>query len=133
MGQDSLVSEEIEAGLKFIEAFHKIHPVKTAFWLKPADDGGWSLYLASDEIDDTNFDRAYGEVLHVVEGLRDPHLDPFQIKLLIHRNDALVQSVLDFHKRYPGVHGTHHRGTMLGGRSIDGAYFYPLLSPVPSS
>ena len=40
----------------------KYKPLQAAFWLKESEEGQWFLYLVSDQIDDTNFDQAYGEV-----------------------------------------------------------------------
>ena len=43
--------------------FDKYGPVKVAFWLKASDTEQRYLYIASDQIADTNLDVAYGEVL----------------------------------------------------------------------
>ena len=61
MDQTSLVTEQIEAGLQLINKFNKYKKLQAAFWIKESDTGNWYLYLVSDQIDDSNFDLAYGK------------------------------------------------------------------------
>ncbi len=65
MDQSPLVMEEINAGAEIVRQFENYEPVKVAFWLKASDDDHRYLFIASDKIDDTNFDIAYGEVLRL--------------------------------------------------------------------
>jgi len=75
----SLVSEEIDAGAELAREFDKFKPVSAAFWLKASDDDQRYLYVASEEIDDTNFDLAYGEVLRLAAKMHSIYLDPFRV------------------------------------------------------
>ena len=72
MDQGPLVTEQIDAGSRLIKAFDRYAPVQAAFWVKEGEDGQWFLYLASDRIDDSNFDLAYGEVIRLLG--TGPHL-----------------------------------------------------------
>ena len=79
MDQGPLVTEQINAGARFLGAFQKYLPVQAAFWLKDSEEDAWSLYVASDQITDDNFDVAYGEVVQIAGALQDPWFDPFQV------------------------------------------------------
>src|SRR5438046_2269214 len=109
MDQRPLVNEQIDAGAELASRFDKYVPVKTAFWLKPSEESPWSLYIASDQINDTNRALGYSEVLRIAREMHNPYLDPFQVKL-IPADDPLAGAVLAFHARYPGRSATHYTG-----------------------
>lgn len=129
MGQGPLVTEETVAGADFISRFDKYMPVKSAFWLKSADDEQWYLYIASDRLDDRTYDLAYGEVLRLAGEMQSPYLDPFQVNL-IRADDPLALSALAISGRYPGRMATRLRGGEFGGVIAEGVYLYP--SPIPT-
>jgi hypothetical protein len=58
MGEELLVSEQITAGAAFVRDFNEYLPISVAFWVAAAESDNVFLYLASDEIDDHNFDVA---------------------------------------------------------------------------
>jgi hypothetical protein len=130
MDQGPLVSEQIEAGARFLREFQKYVPVQTAFWLKESESGEWYLYVASDRITDDNFDVAYGEVARIAGAIHDPWFDPFQIKV-IGTDDPLAKGVEDLLRLYPGRRPARFRDTTLGGVSVDEVYIYPSPLPVP--
>jgi len=129
MDQGPLVSEQIDAGARFLGEFQKYLPIQISFWLKESDEGEWNLYVASDQITDDNFDVAYGEVVRIAGQLRDPWFDPFQVKL-IGANDPLAQAALDIQRRFPGRMPTRFHGKIFGGVSVDEVYVYPSSIPV---
>ena len=129
MDQVPLVSEQIDAGTKFLGEFQKYLPIQAAFWLKETEEGDWSLYVASEQITDDNFDVVYGEVLRIAGQLRDPWFDPFQVKV-IGANDPLAQAALDIQRRFPGRMPTRFHGNIFGGVSVDEVYVYPSSIPV---
>jgi hypothetical protein len=131
MDQGPLVSQQIDAGAKFLGEFQKYLPVQSAFWLKESDEGEWNLYVVSDQITDDNFDVAYGEVLRIAGAIRDPWFDPFQVKLL-GQDDPLAKAILDVQRRYPGRIPTRFHGKALGGRSVEEVVIYPLPFPAPA-
>jgi hypothetical protein len=126
MDQGPLVTEQIDAGAKLAGEFAaKYKPLQAAFWLKESEYGQWFLYLVSDQIDDTNFDQAYGEV-HRLLG-RGPHLwlDPFQVKVAgVYK--PVAKAVLELQQEYPGSIPTRLRNRMLGGLSVEEVYIYAL-------
>jgi hypothetical protein len=128
MDQVPLVIDQIDAGTKFLNEFQKYCPIQVAFWLKETEEGDWSLYVASDQITEDNFDVAYGEVVRIAGQLRDPWFDPFQVKL-IEATESLAQAALEIQRRFPGRMPTSFHGKTFGGLSVDEVYIYP--SPVP--
>lgn len=130
MDQGSLVTEEIDAGAELARAFDKYEPVKVAFWLKASDDDHRFLYIASDRIDDTNIDIAYGTILRLAQKMRSMWLDPFRVKL-INADDPLAKAADEIHQRFPGRTATRFGGNMFGGISVDDVYIYP--SPLPAA
>lgn len=130
MATDTLVEEWKEAGRLFRDDFRKQYPVKACFWLKRSDDDRWYLYVASDEIDESNKRKAYAEVRRSAKRIKGAYLDRFRINL-VRTDDPLVQDVLDIQSRYPGPMGTYYDDSRLGGQNIDGLYIYPAAASVP--
>ena len=128
MDQGSLVKEQIDAGANFVANFEKKIPVTAAFWLKASEESSWYLYVASDEFNDKKLDVGYREVLRVAAELRDPNLDPFQVKL-IEPGNPLAKDALDFLRLFPGRTAARLRRRNFGGASVDEVYIYPALTP----
>jgi hypothetical protein len=130
MDQGPLVSEEIEAGAELIREFDRFQPIKAAFWLKASDEEQRYLYIASDQIKDTNFDVAYGEVLRLANKMQSPYLDPFRVKL-IGGEDPLARAAVDVQRRFPRPTVTRFGGKSFAGLSVDDVTIYP--SPLPAA
>lgn len=128
MDQGPLVIEEIDAGAEFAREFDRYEPVKAAFWLKASDEDQRYLYLASDRIDDTNFDVAYGEVLRLANLFPSPYLDPFRVRV-IGGGKPLARAAADLNNRFPGWMPIRLGGQSFGGIFVDDVYIYP--SPLP--
>lgn len=137
MGQNVLVSQQLDAGARFLREFDKYAPVRAAYWVKLSDENQWYLTVASDQFNDDqfdddnddNFDDGYGEVARIVSTQPDPWLDPFQIKVVGSEN-RLAQAVLEVMKKYPATKPFPYNGDYLGGASLDGLYIYPVPIPV---
>ena len=114
MDQGPLVIDQIDAGARFLGEFQKYVPLKTAFWLKESDGGEWSLYVASDQITDDNFDVAYGEVARIAGQIHDPYFDVFQVKV-IGADDPLALAALDAKRGHPGPVVRRLHGKVFGG------------------
>jgi hypothetical protein len=132
MGHELLVTEQIEAGADFLRDFNDYVPISVACWLNPAGSDNLFLYIASDEIDDSNIDVAYGEVLRILGAKRSQWLDPFQVKLL-NSSDPIASDAIQIRDRYPAKIPTRYHGSSIGGASIEGAYIYPSLSVTKSA
>jgi len=121
-----LVREEIEAGEELARAFHLYQPLKAAFWLRAGDEEQRYLYLASDGIDDTNFDIAYGEILRLVRKIDSPDLDPFRVRV-IGGDNALAIDAAEINTRYPDRVPRRSGSQMFGGLYVEDLYIYPPL------
>lgn len=134
MGEELLVNEQIDAGADFVRDFNDNHPVSVACWVVPADSDNLFLYIASDDINDSNVDVVYGEVLRKLSGNRSQWLDPFQIKL-ISSADPIARDAIRIRDRYPAKLATRIGSSLssIGGVSIDGAYIYPSLSAMKAA
>jgi hypothetical protein len=130
MDQGPLVTEQIDAGARFLAEFQNQYPVLAAFWLKDSDYGNWNLYVASEQITDDNFDLAYGEVVRIAGEMKDPWFDLFWVKV-IGADDALAKAAVDFQRRYPGRSPARLSGGTFGGIGVDEVYVYPSPLPVP--
>jgi hypothetical protein len=131
MDQGPLVNEQIEAGAKLASEFAKYKPLQAVFWLKASDDGEWFLYLVSDQIDDSNFDLAYREVVRLLGRGARTWLDTIQVKVT-GINNPVAKDVLDILQSHPGKSAIRLRNRMLGGLSVDEAYVYAVPIAVPS-
>ena len=130
MDPSPLVTERIDAGKRFLGEFQKHAPVRAAFWLREEDASDWSLYVASDQITDENFDELYGEVLPIAAELDDPWFDPFQVKL-VGADHPLAKAALQVQRRYPGRLPARFPGHAFGGLNVADVYVYstPLTAP----
>lgn len=126
MDQSSLVSEEIEAGEKLAHEFNKYKRVVALFWLKASDEEYRYLYIASDQVNDTNIREAYTKVLQLANGLQSPYLDPFRVKLLDAKK-TLAKAAVDINQKYPGPMAIRFGGNTFGGLSVDDVFIYPPL------
>lgn len=132
MDQGPLVMEEVDTGARLAREFDNYAPIKVAFWLKASDDDHRYLYLASDQIDDTNFDLAYREVTRLTRTIRSPFFDPFRVKV-ISGGDPLAQAAVDVNRQFPGQIPTRLRGQMFGGIFVDDVFIYPPTLQVAAS
>jgi hypothetical protein len=130
MDKSPLVTEQIDAGEWLVREFSKRIPVQAAFWLRERDSGDWYLYLGSDQINDSNFDHAYGEVLRVVAPQQSLWVDPFQVKVIA-LDAPVAKAALDVMRKYSGKAPTRYHGRHFGGLSVDEVYIYPLPLPAP--
>jgi hypothetical protein len=113
-----------------VREFDKFEPVIVAFWLKASDEEHRYLYIASEQINDTNIDVAYGEVLRLANQMQSLYLDPFRVKL-INADDPLALAAAEINRRFPGRLATRFGGKSFGGISVHDVYVYP--SPLPTA
>jgi hypothetical protein len=122
MDHGPLVKEQIDGGSRFLREFDKYAPVVLAFWLKESGNGRWVLYVASDGIDDANYDLAYSEIIRIAGEIKEPSFDPFRVRLL-RMNDPMVKSALAECKGRPPKIPFTLRAVTFGGISADEVYF----------
>jgi hypothetical protein len=124
MDHGPLVSNETDAGAELAREFGQFLPVKVAFWLKASDEEYRYLYIASERINDTNFDLAYREVVRLANRMRSPYLDPFRVKV-ISAEDPLAKAAVEVNERLPCPLITNFGGKSFGGISVDSVTIYP--------
>ena len=127
MDQDSLVNDEIGAGARFIEKFNQYAKLQAAFWVKESDTGNWFLYLVSDQINDSNFDRAYGEVIRLIRSEPEGCLNPMEIKVA-GVDDVVARAVLKLQQGIPRTSAKRLRSYHLGDLAVDEVYLYPAIT-----
>jgi hypothetical protein len=131
MDQGPLVTEQIDAGAKLLQEFDSGYaPLSSAFWLKESEDGQWYLYLVSPQINDSNFDLAYGEVHRLAGRSPSVWLDPFQVKVA-GVDDPVAKAVGAIQSQYPSRLATRLRNRQLGDISVDEVYIYALPVTTP--
>src|SRR5262245_36303970 len=124
MDTNPLVTEEIEAGVELIQRFQDSMPVEAAFWLNPAEEGRWALYIVLPKIDVADYDRGFAEILRLVREMQTPYIDPFQVRL-IGSDDPLAKAAIEVNRKYPGPMPTRFRGKDFGGVPVEEVYIYP--------
>ncbi|MFI5387421.1 MAG: hypothetical protein ACHQ50_15030, partial [Fimbriimonadales bacterium] len=92
--------------------------------------GGWALYIASPQMDVANYDLGFAEILRLVQEMRTPYIDPFQVRL-IGSEDPLAKSAVETNQKYPGPMPTRFRGKNFGGVSVEEVYIYPAKHVTP--
>lgn len=126
MYQRPLVTENIEAGAQFIQAFHKLMPVKIAFWLKASgEDEPWELYIASESIDAAELGKGYRQVSRLIRDMRTIWLEPYRVKL-ISGDDPLALAFMDMQQQVPGSLPTRLSGGRFADLTVDDVFIYPL-------
>ena len=115
------MKEQIVAGSKFLREFDRYAPVVVAFWLKDSENGQWTLYVASDRVNDSNYDVAYGEIIRIAGEMKDPNFDPFQVRLL-RMNDPMVKAALAAYSGRPPKIPFTIRAANFGGVGAEGVY-----------
>jgi hypothetical protein len=128
MGQEILVENQIEDGLRFVERLvQDDFPVTAACWVKTSEDGMWYLYIASPLVDTEGPKKSYRRVYALMQRIPQPfRIHPFDVKL-VGAGDAIAEGVRRSHQRYPDKRPVHYGETQLGGVNIEGAYVYPAV------
>lgn len=129
MDQSPLVMEEIDAGTELVKRFDLLRPVEVAFWLRVSDDDRF-LYIASPQVDDTNLEFAYDDVIKLTKS-DDHYVDPFRVKL-VGVNHPLAVAASEINRKFPGRMATRLRNTPFGGIFAEDIYIYPPLVPEPA-
>lgn len=136
MGQDALVTDEIEGGRQLVDRLKaEGFEVSLAFWVKETNAGRWYLYLASPLVDDQGPGAGYRVVSGVVQSVPETGILPDMIKLV--GNDYSMTSAAwqvvnskypaDLSagpnaKRYTGM--IRFDGSTLNGIDVDAAFIY---------
>ena len=121
MDQDSLVTDQVEAGSEFLEEFEKSTRIVVAFWLEEREEGRWRLYVASDWVDEGKLHAAYKEVLRVAKSINNSYFDPFRVTLLALR-EPMAQAALKIYETHSAKIPLRLRGRIFGGVDAEEVY-----------
>ena len=125
MGYEALVIEQIKEGAIVVREFDHYAPIKVAFWLRTTEEyANWELCLASDQIDETNFYAAYGEVVRLSSLLELTAIDSLQIKV-VYGKSPLAKAAAKINQEYSSPSGVRLRNQALGDVWADAIYLYP--------
>jgi hypothetical protein len=129
MDQGPLVSQQIDAGMRFLHELNKHLPLQFAFWLKEEGASRY-LYVASEQITDDNIEVAYDEIIRIAGVLQDPWFDIFRVKVR-GTDHPLVKAVADIYHHYRGRAPIHLYNQAFAGTEVEELYIYP--SPVSAA
>lgn len=125
MDQRPLVENQIDAGFGLVKRLvGQGFSVAAAGWVRPRDEGEWTLYIASKVFDENGAAVAYRQVAEAVHQLEDPWVSMSEVKVIGAR-DATAEDMLRLVRRHPGPMATRTRGPTLGALEIEEAYLYP--------
>ena len=125
----SLVKDELTVGAEMAQRFDRYAPVKAAFWARLADDEVRDLYIASDAVDETNFDRAYEEVVRLIWELQSPFLNVFRVRV-IYGKSPMARAAARLLADDPSPLGVRLQNRTLGDHLVVDGFLYP--SPIPA-
>jgi hypothetical protein len=126
MDSDSLVINQIDDGKKLVNLLiEKGFDVLAAFWVRTTEDGQWTLYIASGEVDGKGVATAHRELYSVYRSIPDAWVLLSDVKL-IGANDPMTKEVLEIQNRFPSRLATRSRRKLLGDLAIDEVYIYPI-------
>ncbi len=132
MDRTTLVTEQRDDGQRLLsELIKNGFDVQAAAWIKTSDDGHWSLFIASRQVDDKGFFTAYRDAQRIIRGMSNLAVGPFDVKLLS-ASHPLVADVQSMYQRFPAPLQTQFGGSELGKMSIEDALIYPPVSARPA-
>jgi hypothetical protein len=121
----TLVDDLIDDGRRLVERFVADGGwVTAAFWVKTAEEGQWTLYIATEAVDRDGPAKAYNSIYASWEKLSDPWVSMSEIKLVGPEN-PITKDVLEILARHPGRLPVRFGGRSLGNLSVGEAYIYP--------
>jgi len=128
----TLVESQIDDGQRLLDRLgEKGFVVRAACWVKPADEGRWSLYIATPAVDEKGDTLpAYRQIIPVLQSLGSDWITSSDVKV-VGAKHPIVQDALDVLRRFP--HSTPIRSPrpLLGGIPVEDLFVYsPEKTPV---
>jgi hypothetical protein len=121
MDKGAMVTEQVNASVRFLREFENFSRVVAAFWLKENGKSDARFYLAPRQLGPDNRVAATREILRIATDMNDPHLSPFRVSL-VGRGEPTVKAALDHYKGHaPGI-PIHLGPGNFGGVDVDEVY-----------
>lgn len=125
MDQSALVGPPVDDGRRLIDRLLADGiEVAAAAWLKPAEEGGWVLYVSSPVVDGLGLHEAYRRVHAALNRAGTDDLTTANIRFVGTR-DPLAEELQSILGLRPNTKGIGWVGPRLGGIAVDDAYIYP--------
>ena len=125
MDQSTLVGDQVYDGRRFVERFAADgNSVQAAFWVKTAEEGMWSLYVATELIDLAGPAAAYRAVHASLQKLGESGISSSEITV-VSPNDPVAKDVLAVMAHHPGWSASRFVGNTLGSMAVEQTYIYP--------
>jgi hypothetical protein len=99
--------------------------VTVSGWTKPSEEGDWSLYIASRDVDDRGLAAAYRALYAATQAKPEFGIDPFEVKL-IDRQNPIAKDLLDIQGTGTSRTATRSRRPRLGPLSVEETYVYSI-------
>jgi hypothetical protein len=122
MDQATLVSLDVDAGLKVLEALDAAHiKVAVALSMVSSDYDDWRLVLSSPSLDQTHMLKAYEKVAEVLQARFAHMLPPI---LILPTKDPFIRELRRLFGKAKDVTGMRLGGQTIGNRFVSNAYVY---------
>jgi hypothetical protein len=124
MGQGTLVEMQIDGGKALVESLRDTGlDVTVSGWTKSSEEGDWSLYIASKDVDDRGLADAYRTVYTTIQAHPEFGIDPFEVKL-VGQQSPIAKDLLDIRGAGGARLATRSRRPKLGHMSVEETYVY---------
>lgn len=124
MGQGTLVEMQIDGGKALLDALRSAgFDVTVGGWTKSSEDGDWSLYIASRDVDARGLAEAYRTVYTAIQGNSEFGIDPFEVKLVSWQH-PIAQDLLAIRGSGIARLSTRSHRPKLGQISVEETYVY---------
>lgn len=123
MDQGTLVELQIDGGKALVESLRDSgFDVTVSGSTKSTEEGDWSLYIASKDVDNRGLAQAYGSVYAAIQANPEFGIDPFDVKLIDPLNPIALDLLAILGPASARI-ATRSRRPKLG-QSVDETYVY---------
>jgi HEPN domain-containing protein len=98
--------------------------VRVACWVKPNEEGRWTLYIATPSFDEKGTVEAYRQLTPALRSLGNDWITSSDVTL-VGEKDPLVRDALDLLRRFPHTTPIQSPLSRLGGNPAHEVYVYP--------
>lgn len=131
MDTETLVENQINEGQEFLNRLvGSQFDVTAACWVKTGEEDRWFLFIVSKTVAEIGLTAAYRQAYSILRSLNQPWISMSDVKLITPDN-PIASDILALLRRFPGPQATQVRRSQLGNMSIEEAYLYAPVTPLP--